>query len=1176
MKTIFNKLRFALLLGFVAIGMTVQAQEIANIEKMSISTQMFLDELAGKYSFDRPQVPQRSSNGDIIDPEVRTHERHIAYPETINGIDYISAFISFSNDDDVTAIESLGVLIEDRLFHGLMTALIPVDRIRDIAAIDGVKRIEVATIMEPTTDNARQTTNADDVLTLSNDAISAGLQHQYDGSGVILGIIDTGIDFQHIAFKDKNGNSRIKGVYCCTSSDIPDYNWTGSGTLPTTDNSAKDHGSHTSAIAGGSSVIVNGTNITVTDDHANATYGGMAPGADLYLAGLNALYTTRISNAFKAMATYADQQNKPLVVSNSYGSTSGPHDGTNSYTNVIDSIFSNDHPNRIALFSTGNEAGGKGYAQGSGIHIYGTASSSNPLRSILRSQRYSNRDHGYCYSGDIASIWCQSTNVSSMGCRILVLDTRTGNVLKTVSVNPTSEGTEVSGLSSYYSGTLVAYKDNNYSYLNKTQIFLTSTTDLKSKSYDTSDPDYYTSNYTLALEVYPTSGTARIDAWAIDYCYFSDYLTTSGYNWVNGSFDMSTNDFANNPNIIPVGSYVSRERSSGNSLGDISKFSSYATESANPMGKQLPWITAPGEVIIAAYNHYNTSRSSSYVVSVNNSTYPYGQMSGTSMACPSAAGIVALWFQAASEMGTNLTLSDIKEIMKQTAIRDYWVVDGPNSTHFGNGKINALAGIEYILGHYQPVTSGTVSPDELTFADVHIGRSQTMTVTVTNTGNQQFTPVIDTTGLPPEFSVIGGGNVYPYGTLNLSVNYSPTDEGPHSGSFTLTIGDQTYTVTVIGNGIIINNTLTSNSVTVPAYHSDVQAESAYIYTLEEVTSDYDKHLFVENSGNSVDVLVKSDASIDRYDLKHRDGNEGNWTVVAMAKHQGDTYLPEDYNQTSQGNAVAFEEDGIQMWMTLKDNVRAYSPYISYIPVTVANGAITQGNTYGAPMITKENDAVSLGVTIRGSKSDKRQGGHWTNPADSVEYCVYTTVVEIYSEDLDGVKNKPYMFRVWVNTIGDHPIYDFTRNDKGAIIGTNTLNTPYLLGELELGENEFGQHVVIGENWDPSSYNVKLQNAFGAPCNGAQISVIVRAYYLPGDKQQKLHGNRNGLFGISESGGENSFDLPTGIADVEYFKHAVGVTYFNAMGAQSKTPFNGLNIVVTSYSDGTITTTKVIR
>ena len=96
-------------------------------------------------------------------------------------------------------------------------------------------------------------------------------------------------------------------------------------------------------------------------------------------------------------------------------------------------------------------------------------------------------------------------------------------------------------------------------------------------------------------------------------------------------------------------------------------------------------------------------------------------MSGTSMATPMVAGIVALWMQAATECGKQLTLSEVKQIMKETAIQDEWATNGPNATHFGNGKIDALAGIAYILneygGHdYQP---GDVNHDDaVNIADV--------------------------------------------------------------------------------------------------------------------------------------------------------------------------------------------------------------------------------------------------------------------------------------------------------------------------------------------------------------------------------------------------------------------------------------------------------------------------
>ena len=1169
MKTIVNTLRLSLLLGFMAIGMTVWSQ-IPHVEKMSISTQMFLDELAGKYNFDRQVTPpMKSSDGSIVDPDIRIHERHIARPDTIDGRLYASSFVRVKNENEIDALEAMGVIVNSRFDRGrLVTALIPVEKILDVAAIAGVEKIEVASVMETNTDNARQTTNAYDVLTLSNDALAAGLTHPYDGSGVILGVIDTGIDYQHIAFKDKNGNSRIKGAFCYQGSSLV-ADWTGSGNLPTTDNTGSDHGSHTCAIAGGSNVIVNGTNVTVTDDPSQATYGGMAPGADLFLAGLSSLYNTRIADAFARMSNYADAQHKPLVVSNSYGSYTGPHDGQSSgYSTAVNEIFGGNVSNKIALFSTGNEAGNADHVEGGGLHIYGSASSSNPLRSILRCHYYSNRDDGYFYTGELASIWCRSTSVSNMTCRILVLDTRTGEVLTSVNVNPTSGGVDVSGLSNYYSGTLTAYKGTSTT--GKTQILLEATADMKSKSYDTSNSSFYISDYTLAIEVYPSSGTAVIDAWAQDYSYFSDYLTTSGYNWVDGSDDMTANDFANNPNIICVGSYISRERSSGYSLGDISKFSSYATAEANPLGKQLPWITAPGEVIISAYNHYNTGRSSSYVVSVNNTNNPYGQMSGTSMACPSAAGIVALWFQAAQEVGMDLTLSEVKEIMKETAIRDYWVTSGPHATHFGNGKINALAGIQYILSSFEPITAGSVSPDALNFGDVGIGRTDTRTVTVTNTGNQAFTPVIDTTNLPGEFTVSGNGQVFPNGSINLTVTYMPTSDGQQSGSFTITIGDQTYTVTVTGNGLIIDNTLTSNEVMIPAYHSDLQVgTSAYQFTEDEVILDYDMNLEYAEGGSDVEILVKNDASITGYDLKHRNGEDGSWALVGNVEHQGNSYV---YDETT----MTFGANETEMWFPMNDNVTLSSSEIFYVPVTVANGVVTQGNTYGAPIVSKMNDDVNLTVIISGSKSDQRLGGHWTHLPDSVEYCVYTTIVDILSSDLDGYKLKPYLYRAWVITTGNHPIYNFTRNDMNAIVGTTELETPYLLGEVGVENGELGQHVVIGEEWNPTSGVVKMQNAFGAPCNGAQISVIVRVYYQPGENQTGYRGNRDEMFGFAQEGGEENFDLPTGVMEIVTVKEVVDVTYVNVMGMSSNRPFDGVNIVVTRYSDGTTSTRKIIK
>lgn len=53
-------------------------------------------------------------------------------------------------------------------------------------------------------------------------------------------------------------------------------------------------------------------------------------------------------------------------------------------------------------------------------------------------------------------------------------------------------------------------------------------------------------------------------------------------------------------------------------------------------------------------------------------------------------------------------------------------------------------------------------------------------------------------------------------------------------------------------------------------------------------------------------------------------------------------------------------------------------------------------------------------------------------------------------------------------------------------------------------------------------------------------------------------------------------IVTGIEQVRELAPIADVTYYNVMGVASSQPFDGVNIVVTRYNDGTVTTTKVIR
>ena len=525
---------------------------------------------------------------------------------------------------------------------------------------------------------------------------------------MVLGIVDTGIDFQHIAFKDKDGNSRIKRAYI--------YNGTGSGVIYTekediknltTDDNTGDHGTHTASTAGGSSVIVNKDDfsVTVTDDHANATYGGMAPGADLYLAGIKDLKETDLMNAITDIVAYADAEGKPVVVSNSWGSGWGPRDGKGTFADFIHTYFGEGHPNHIILFASSND-GGRGTVADGGFFIKQTASQASRMGTIMHTR---NQLTGDSYEGLLAIAYADQP----INCELYVLDNSTGAVLmsRPFAANETIDGISVTvdkTTTTYYTGELEVEYATERDYH---EVLLYSSDGLKST---------VAGAYTLALRIYPTEAeaTAKINMWAGDDDYFTDRLSTEDITWTNGTDDMCVSDEATIPDAIAVGAYVSKGKwndyeqqshyyTRSNPEGDIAHFSSYATAEMSPTGLDYPWITAPGGAVVAGVNHYHDTSVDAYsylgtnnqaLLVVNNAQSPYAVMQGTSMATPVAAGIVAQWLQAATEAGKDLTVNDVKEIMQLSAINDSYSTKGSNATHFGKGKINALGGINVIKG----------------------------------------------------------------------------------------------------------------------------------------------------------------------------------------------------------------------------------------------------------------------------------------------------------------------------------------------------------------------------------------------------------------------------------------------------------------------------------------------
>ena len=132
-------------------------------------------------------------------------------------------------------------------------------------------------------------------------------------------------------------------------------------------------------------------------------------------------------------------------------------------------------------------------------------------------------------------------------------------------------------------------------------------------------------------------------------------------------------------------------------------------------GHNHPFVSTPGTLIISALNHYDPihfpeGARGKNVVAKDADGYTWGAMSGTSMATPTAAGIIALWLQAKP----TLTYEEIKETIIATSTKDEFTEAAP--IRFGHGKMDAYKGLLHILGITTSIpTLSKHQPEGITF-----------------------------------------------------------------------------------------------------------------------------------------------------------------------------------------------------------------------------------------------------------------------------------------------------------------------------------------------------------------------------------------------------------------------------------------------------------------------------
>ena len=668
----------------------------------------------------------------------------------INGVEMVDAFIDIENKAAIKPLQQHGVLV-NCIFDDFVTAQVPVAALDRLTDIPGVKNVEVSKLLELCTDSTLIKTRAGQVL----NGTDFGLPQAYDGSGVIIGIIDNGFDYQHIAFRDTDDPSRRRIVRVYDPQNNTGHEAiVGGNALPgsvfmgeqidtlTTDDKTSAHGTHTTSIAAGK--------------HVNG-YGGMAPGADIVLCSSRSLNLSvsevEVINCIKYIYSYADSVGKPCVISVSVSTPAGPHDGNDRISKAVASSVG---PGRIFVIAAGNNATKKAY-------VGGLATREKPLNFLVGYYDQNvNWDESYYYPKYWFEAWAREMRVRPV-VKFHILDKTTQRIVWESPVISVYQKIDVSQFSDYFEpDSTVSNQGYMYALISQSssgkynlqcQFF-----NLKNRSFSYSGDGKMLGRYQIGVSLYAPSlvysnqqDSCYIDSWMCNSdgrwnqfskpIYF-DEISENGdtvtsivpsygfYTWPSDNVSIGT--YAVHDSVISAGGYVGRSEYYAYfygymitkdyiTVGDIYNLSSYEAPGSGPTHKHLPTVAAPSQDVVAAVSRYSgyMAYGSSVLVSITEGNNPWGVMAGTSMAAPTVAGIIAEWLQ----INPNLSPGDVKNVIAQTAQKDNFTQDPTYGYKFGpNGKIDAMAGAQYLLSQMEgDILLGDVNGDgKVSIKDVTI------------------------------------------------------------------------------------------------------------------------------------------------------------------------------------------------------------------------------------------------------------------------------------------------------------------------------------------------------------------------------------------------------------------------------------------------------------------------
>lgn len=432
-----------------------------------------------------------------------------------------------------------------------------------------------------------------------------------------------------------------------------------------------------------------------------------------------------------------------------------------------------------------------------------------------------------------------------------------------------------------------------------------------------------------------------------------------------------------------------------------------------------------------------------------------------------------------------------------------------------------------------------------------------------------------------------------------------------------------------------DQTAHSNKVSVYIHKTDMDVQG---YTQSNIDNDDLDHS-LDATSRYIDEQVKysSKQEILRYDaFRWKEGSENelkimtNSTIDATTLEVTDTEVAPTGEADNGGNQYTLKMDGNTQgavgidlgdtkpvtFMDAAVNQEAGMYY--YAPVVETFTGRSDYNTYGAPV--QQTGVATIQAKVAQAIISEGSFKVGNEPTLYAHYNVTLDLSQLLipSEDDPFKDYDLYKVRVWrqvdVNLLNEEVFSgnNVGRNRAERITGdflmeevnNNTSSDPCLgregvhndlgISDYKLGSNE--NLTQFHSNWTKSGSN-EIMGTFGAKklrstvqegdsvIDELPMHFIVRAYYTRTANLEQASNGR-GVDVTADSKyyiAEYQFDYTltrdntaTGLSNVIVDRKVTSVTYYNLMGQQSSKPFEGVNIVVTRYSDGTTSTAKVIQ